>query len=209
MKFDAAVDELHPDGEFMDATGDCANETCILTGPTWQGVRQAGIISLPFQMSFARKDDVPKFINIVFEYGEVYEKKHVVQCSGNGLVPPNNVSATTVPSIIPSAVPVTKSSTNSKTIAPTSPAQTVPIADKNTSEVPIVPITDALTKEASTVPSPDNVTTVAAETGQCESLFTQSSPSSWTDTRQGHLEFPIPETTISWSVEITFDKVSS
>merc|ERR1711963_684628 len=42
--------------------------------------------------------------------------------------------------------------------------------------------------------------------GKCEPLFSQSSPSNWGDVRQGALEFPIPEATTKWRVDITFDK---
>jgi len=40
--------------------------------------------------------------------------------------------------------------------------------------------------------------------GKCEPLFTQTKL--WGDTRQGSLQFPIPEATTQWRVEITFDK---
>merc|ERR1712241_1054940 len=46
----------------------------------------------------------------------------------------------------------------------------------------------------------------AAFGGKCEPLFSQSSPSNWGDVRQGALEFPIPEATTKWRVDITFDK---
>ena len=42
--------------------------------------------------------------------------------------------------------------------------------------------------------------------GKCEPLFSQTSPSNWGDVRQGHLEFPIPEATTKWRVDIIFDK---
>ena len=42
--------------------------------------------------------------------------------------------------------------------------------------------------------------------GKCEPLFSQTSPSNWGDVRQGHLEFPIPESTCKWRVIINFDK---
>ena len=42
--------------------------------------------------------------------------------------------------------------------------------------------------------------------GKCEHLFSQSSPSNWNDVRQGSLQFPIPESTTQWTVDITFDK---
>ena len=42
--------------------------------------------------------------------------------------------------------------------------------------------------------------------GKCEPLFSQSSPSNWNDVRQGSLQFPIPESTTQWTVDITFDK---
>merc|ERR1711970_552984 len=42
--------------------------------------------------------------------------------------------------------------------------------------------------------------------GKCEPLFSQTSPSNWGDVRQGHLEFPIPESTTKWRVDIIFDK---
>ena len=38
----------------------------------------------------------------------------------------------------------------------------------------------------------------------CEPLFTQTKL--WGDTRQGSLQFPIPEATTQWSIDITFDK---
>jgi len=41
---------------------------------------------------------------------------------------------------------------------------------------------------------------------KCEPLFSQTSPSNWGDVRQGHLEFPIPESTTKWRVDIIFDK---
>ena len=41
--------------------------------------------------------------------------------------------------------------------------------------------------------------------GKCEPLFSQSSPSNWNDVRQGSLQFPIPESTTQWTVDITFD----
>ena len=40
--------------------------------------------------------------------------------------------------------------------------------------------------------------------GKCEPLFTQTDL--WGDTRQGSLQFPIPEATTQWSIDITFDK---
>merc|ERR1712213_121251 len=46
----------------------------------------------------------------------------------------------------------------------------------------------------------------SAFAGKCEPLFTQTSPSNWGDVRQGHLEFPIPEATTKWRVDIIFDK---
>merc|ERR1711963_1329631 len=46
----------------------------------------------------------------------------------------------------------------------------------------------------------------AALGGKCEPLFSQSSPSNWGDVRQGQLEFPIPEATTKWRVDIIFDK---
>ena len=39
---------------------------------------------------------------------------------------------------------------------------------------------------------------------KCEPLFSQKE--FWGDVRQGHLEFPIPESTAKWSVDIIFDK---
>merc|ERR1711963_206896 len=42
--------------------------------------------------------------------------------------------------------------------------------------------------------------------GKCEPLFSQTSPSNWGDVRQGALEFPIPESTTKWIVDIIFDK---
>ena len=42
--------------------------------------------------------------------------------------------------------------------------------------------------------------------GKCEPLFSQSSPSNWGDVRQGALNFPIPEATTKWRVDIIFDK---
>jgi len=46
----------------------------------------------------------------------------------------------------------------------------------------------------------------SAFAGKCEPLFSQTSPSNWGDVRQGHLEFPIPEATTKWRVDIIFDK---
>merc|ERR1719385_399718 len=40
--------------------------------------------------------------------------------------------------------------------------------------------------------------------GKCEPLFTQTKL--WGDVRQGSLQFPIPESTTQWTVDITFDK---
>ena len=39
---------------------------------------------------------------------------------------------------------------------------------------------------------------------KCEPMFVQTKL--WVDTRQGSLQFPIPEATNQWSIDITFDK---